>query len=133
MSRSTNGRPQTGVVSESLRGKVVVRLDAGALVKARTRLSRRRLRPGDRVMVDGGSVTPLFAGLRGSVEHIDERGLTIGGRHLALDEHSVVRYGHGDSRPAAHGGLRTGTYVGALCVENRIERTLTVQALFVGG
>jgi hypothetical protein len=132
MSRTANRRPQAGLVSESLETVVVVHLDTGEAVRARVRLRRRPLRPGDRVIVDGGSVTPLFTGLRGSVQEIDARAVTIAGRRIAIDEHSVVRAGR-TVRPAALSGLRPGTYVGALCVENRIEQTLTVQALFVGG
>lgn len=132
MSRASNGRPQTGLVSQSSGRKVVVDLDTGEVVRARVRLRRRPLRPGDRVIVERGSVTPLFTDLHGSVQEIDDRAVTIAGRRIAFDEYSVVRAGQ-VVRPASRSGLRAGTYVGALCVENRIDRSLTVQALYVGG
>lgn len=104
--------------------RVSVLLSDGRTVRARTRVLRRTLRPGDRVLVERRFATPLFRSVAGLVEAVTARSVTIAGVECRLDEHSVVR-------PA--GTLRRGVRVGALCVHNERDETLTVQALFLGG
>jgi translation initiation factor IF-1 len=114
----------TGMIVGATRSRVTVRLADGRTVTARTKVLRRTLRPGDRVQVEGRFATPLFRSVAGLVEEVTPRSVTIAGVRCHLDEHSVVR-------PA--GALRRGVHVGALCVHNQREETLTVQALFLGG
>lgn len=113
-----------GTIVGATRSRVTVRLPDGRTVTARTRVLRRTLRPGDRVLVDGRLATPLFRSVAGLVDAVAPGSVTIAGVRCRLDEHSVVR-------PA--GALRRGVHVGALCVHNERDETLTVQAVFLGG
>lgn len=118
------------------------RSTAARTVRVRTTLRHRRLRSGDRVVIGADSSTgqtltsPLFLSLDGLIERLSERELTIQGRVCRIDEHSVC-YRTSGSKRALLGKLQNSPHVrqgkpgAVLCVDNRNDHTLTVQALYL--
>jgi hypothetical protein len=140
-SAETAGAP--GVVTAAAAGTLTVALDGGGTVRAAIPPIERRLRRGDRVVVEGGErdrpvATPLFRQLEGRVEAVDRSSLTIGGTSCRIDRLSHA-YDARSARRELIGAVRhspaatVGALVGALCIENTNESTLTAQAVYLLG
>lgn len=128
-----------GVVDRVAGSHVVVRLDGqAATVTARPQVKRRSLRAGDRVAVhrDGDALvaSPLFFSARGTVDGAGADAIVVDGARYVVDERSVLHDGarHRALR-AGDASVKPGAVVGVLCVENVLDRSLTVQAVYLGG
>lgn len=143
---STGGPVASGTVVDVTGNPSLVNVledSAGAKpVRLRAALRHRKLRRGDRVAVSADPATgqtmtsPLFLSLDGKIQRLSDSELVIRGKTCRIDENSVLyRTGGGQRtllgklRHSPH--VRAHTTVGVMCVDNRDDHTLTVQALFL--
>ena len=124
------------VVGTAAGGGLTVRLDADGRTVTGQAQGDRALRAGDRVVFHGdGGVFPLYFGVEGPINARSGGAVSVAGIECRMDGRSAI-YRAGGSDVAARSAppsrdLSPGTRVSLLCVENRLDGTRTVDAVYL--
>lgn len=126
------------VVDRTLASGRAVIGDAAQQEVVEVAVAHRHLRAGDRVIVNsrdrgGFTAEPLFFNIEGEVEEINDKRAVVGGITCVVDNDSRV-YLTGRDGLTAVGfdayNVRVGAMVGLLCIDNQLDGTRTVHALY---